>query len=791
MLRLTACFLITSFLFIVNSVSGPQPQSVSSLTRVTVTAGHAINLNPMLSDDGKIVAFESSADLAATGTASFHALRTDLEGFVFKEMGASRAVSPTLSSDGRIVVFASTEDLLGRNADRNSEIFLFDGSKLQQVTQTAPAADSSRLSDGNFQPSMTADGLTIAFSSNRNLSGLNPDFSHEIFLYDRLHQRYTQLTNNTSDHSAGSPKISADGSRVYYKTDTSDLVLIETQTKTIRVLASGVPDLFITEGRAISNDGMRLVYSAQTNPNQTQVFLYDGRDNSIRQLTQLGSRSVDVKLQPTISGDGRRVAFATRRRVTNASDGGVELYVLDLPSGQIQQVTNAPSSATAEVVASLNFDGSLAAFSFPRILSGAVSDDDLRNNSEIYLATIAPRAIGVATIFNAAAGGNEPEPTRIAPGSIAKIRGTALISKTETPTVKVNDRSAQVLYASAEEVIVVVPGELASGPAEFLVTNAEGLSSKAEAIISSAAPGLFTVTGDGRGDAIILDADTLTIAPFDPSNGKLRLSIFATGVTQAAHISVTINAKPAVVEAVSSTSFSGLDQINVLVPADLRGAGRSVLIVTADGIQSNSVSVLMSCSLPSPSPTPTPESSPNIVISQVFGGGGNAAAPFRNDFIEIFNRGNASVNLTGWSVQYASATASTWSVTPLTSVTLLPGQYYLIQESSGGSIGAVLPAPDATGTIAMAAGSGKVALVKSATALSGTCPNDQNLVDLAGYGSTANCFRGSAPAPAASNTNAIIRAANGCTDTRNNTADFALGTPNPRNISFLPRLCVN
>ena len=103
-----------------------------------------------------------------------------------------------------------------------------------------------------------------------------------------------------------------------------------------------------------------------------------------------------MKLQPTISGDGRRVAFATRRRVTNASDGGVELYVLDLPTGQIQQITNAPSSATAEVVASLNFDGSLLAFSFPRILSGPVSDDDLRNNSEIYLATIAPRPIGAA-----------------------------------------------------------------------------------------------------------------------------------------------------------------------------------------------------------------------------------------------------------------------------------------------------------------------------------------------------------------------------------------------------------
>ena len=162
MLRLTVCFLVTSFLFIVNSVFGPQT-SVASLTRLTFTPDHTVNLNPTLSDDGKIVAFESSADLAGTGgNSSFHGLRADLNGPVFNEIGSTRAVSPALSTGGKVVVFASTEDLLGHNADRNSEIFLFDGSRLQQLTQTEPAVVTSRLSDGNFQPSVTADGRTIA-----------------------------------------------------------------------------------------------------------------------------------------------------------------------------------------------------------------------------------------------------------------------------------------------------------------------------------------------------------------------------------------------------------------------------------------------------------------------------------------------------------------------------------------------------------------------------------------------------------------------------------------------------
>ena len=77
----------------------------------------------------------------------------------------------------------------------------------------------------------------------------------------------------------------------------------------------------------------------------------------------------------------------------------------------------------------------------------------------------------------------------------------------------------------------------------------------------------------------------------------------------------------------------------------------------------------------------------SIVISQVYGGGGNSGASFTNDFIELHNRGTVAVNLSGYSVQYSSATGTTWGVTSLTGVSLQPGQYYLVQESSGGAAG--------------------------------------------------------------------------------------------------------
>lgn len=180
---------------------------------------------------------------------------------------------------------------------------------------------------------------------------------------------------------------------------------------------------------------------------------------------------------------------------------------------------------------------------------------------------------------------------------------------------------------------------------------------------------------------------------------------------------------------------------------------------------------------------------PQVVISQVYGGGGNSGAAYMNDFIELFNRGTSSVNLTGWSVQYASATGTSWTnTTALTNVTLAPGQYYLIKGASGGAVGAVLPTPDATGTINMSATTGKVALVNSTTALTGACPTGTSIIDFVGFG-TANCFEGTATTPAPSNSTAVLRGSNGCTDNNENSSDFASGTPTPRNTATAVNLC--
>lgn len=189
-------------------------------------------------------------------------------------------------------------------------------------------------------------------------------------------------------------------------------------------------------------------------------------------------------------------------------------------------------------------------------------------------------------------------------------------------------------------------------------------------------------------------------------------------------------------------------------------------------------------------PTAHSAISPNIVISQIYGGGGNSGAPFTHDFIELFNRGTMTVNISGWSVQYASATSSSWAMTTLTG-SIMPGQYYLIR-GSGGATGAALPTPDVIGTLPLAVTAGKVALVNNSTLLTGSgCPFAASVIDFIGYGGTANCSETApAPAPASgNNATAILRASAGCTETDNNATDFSTGPPNPRNTTSPIAVC--
>lgn len=648
--------------------------TTSALRLVTSTSEEVLNLNPSLSGDGRFIAFESTFDLASTGGNGFHAIRADIatEPARFEQMGKSRAVTPAISQDGSHIAFASADNPLGINNDGNSEIFLYRSPDLIQITNTTAEEDNTqRLSQGNFQPSISDDGRFIAFTSNRNLAEQNNDGNLEVFIFDTINLATTQLTR-TSSLNATNAKISGDGNTIVYiagNGTSRDLVLQRRQSQEpARVIAAGPASINMATGRTISDDGLRVVHAAEIASGATQVFLWDGRNNLLRQLTNLGTREDDVSLNATISGDGLRVSFATRRDVIGVNpDQSVELYILDLPSGQIESITAAPSDATAEVVSSLNDDGSQVAFSFPRVIVGSVSSNSLANNPEIFITPSTPRPIfGSLSVLNGATHGSEAaRATSIAPGSIAVARGNALAYTTieaarladksfpltvAGTTVSVNGRKAQMFFVSPTEVQFVVPQSTEIGMADVRVTNLDGFQSRTDVSITPVAPGIFTMNGDGFGEGVILNADTLQSGPFDPGNGNLRLSIFATGIKDALRVSVTATGHPLTLESINpSPDLPGLDEIHVLVPATFQGAGKLDLAVRADNHVSNPAEVMF-----------TGSAIRDVRINEVLADPPDGIAGDANhdgvrnssedEFLELVNTGSAT-NMSDWTIR--------------------------------------------------------------------------------------------------------------------------------------------
>ncbi|TXL60951.1 hypothetical protein FHP06_09330 [Aeromicrobium terrae] len=178
--------------------------------------------------------------------------------------------------------------------------------------------------------------------------------------------------------------------------------------------------------------------------------------------------------------------------------------------------------------------------------------------------------------------------------------------------------------------------------------------------------------------------------------------------------------------------------------------------------------------MPSASAAPS-----TLVVSEVYGGGGNTGAPFQNDFIELYNAGSSAVDLSGYSVQYHSSSATgSWQVTGLPG-SIGADEHFLVAEAAGAGNGDPLPTSQASGSISMSGTSGTVALVHGTAALTCgvDCTTDATVVDLVGYG-TAAIHEGATAAPATSNTTSAQRNASGA-DTDDNGADFSTAAPTP------------
>ena len=197
----------------------------------------------------------------------------------------------------------------------------------------------------------------------------------------------------------------------------------------------------------------------------------------------------------------------------------------------------------------------------------------------------------------------------VAPGSIISIFGdhlstsVAFASDVQKPpvslggvTVSIGGTSAALFYVSPGQINAVVDPKTPIGAQSLAVTSNGATHSGSVTIDANAAPGLFSLFGTGTRDGAILNAITFLLGDFSThtANSPTYLALFATGLNLGAPLTVTIGGVSAPVTFFGTAPCcDGLDQINVMLPDSLAGAGRVPVVATQNGQVSNTVQVVL------------------------------------------------------------------------------------------------------------------------------------------------------------------------------------------------------
>jgi Tol biopolymer transport system component len=330
--------------------------------------------------------------------------------------GAS--LTPVLSSDGRYVAFPSEASNLVRH-DRNSvsDVFVKDRytGRDSRVSVTSDGREGDAASYD--PPGISADGHHVAFvSSATNLVSGDINGNDDVFVKNLRTGTLTAVSAAADGSigngaSYGSPVLSSDGRYIAFRSDSSNLVAGDTNnvadvfvkdTRTgavtrVSVGAAGEQgDRLVAHGLAMSVDGRYVVFpSAATNlvPGDTNasidMFVKDRTTGAIvrANTTSEGVQTTSYTLMPSITADGRKVAFVAwgDNLVPGDTEDTPDLFVKDLITGSVSRVNTASDGTVAESQPYgpvISADGQFVAFSS---LAANLVANDTNNVDDVFL----------------------------------------------------------------------------------------------------------------------------------------------------------------------------------------------------------------------------------------------------------------------------------------------------------------------------------------------------------------------------------------------------------------------
>ncbi|MCA1845405.1 MAG: hypothetical protein LC792_19875 [Actinobacteria bacterium] len=395
------------------------------------TPGDGASFSPTLSRDATTVAFASfAATLVPDG-------RPQVLGIFVRDGTAGRTTlvsrrsdgtpadgdssNPSISGDGRDVAFeSSATNLVAGDTNDEPDVFVHDR-QTGRTRRISVASDGSQGDGGSFRPSISGDGRFVAFESDATgLAAGDHNGAKDVYVHDRQTGR-TQRISVASDGTEGdgdssSPSISSDGRFVAFVSSATNLVAGDTndatdvfvhdrwtgRTRRVSVASDGTEGDGSSMSPSISGDGTTVAFnSLSTNlvagdtNDAADVFAYDretGRTTRVSTASD-GSQAERGGSSPTVSGNGRMVAFLTDGALTpDDVNHGQDIYVHDRKGNTTTRVSVGADRVDANgrgVTPSISGDGTVVAFAS---LATNLVDGDDNATEDVFWSRPAERA---------------------------------------------------------------------------------------------------------------------------------------------------------------------------------------------------------------------------------------------------------------------------------------------------------------------------------------------------------------------------------------------------------------